>query len=384
MTAGAAAERCAEPFEGGDRNYTLTRLPGWLEMVEAPARIQPLRLSRRELAALPRGELLRYNDARKVWHANLGPFKTPQLLDLHDGLAEIVESNRQDGDKNKPAALVDSYPGLGKTTAVLDYARQYYREQIELRGQSAPGGHRRVPVIYIALTGSTQIRGLNEAICRFYGLPVSGNADTLAARAVDAVQSLATQAIVVDDIHFLDMARRDAQVMANHFKYLSNAFPVTLVYIGVGVAARGILDEGLSPAEALFAQFGRRTTPLTLPPFLAGTEQGRRDWRRLLLTIEQKLVLAGNHHGMIADELPDYLYARSTGHFASLMTLITRGCLRAMRTGEERLTTGLLDGVRNDAAAEKARAELAAAIKAGLFTTRPGQPGAGTSPEPAR
>lgn len=156
----------------------------WLAGDDRGPRTHPApRLSRRELAALPRGELLRYNDARKVWHANLGPFKTPQLLDLHDGLAEIVESNRQDGDKNKPAALVDSYPGLGKTTAVLDYARHYYLEQIELRGDSTPGGHRRVPVIYIALTGSTQIRGLNEAICRFYGLPVSGNADTLAARA---------------------------------------------------------------------------------------------------------------------------------------------------------------------------------------------------------
>jgi hypothetical protein len=59
------------------------------------------------------------------------------------------------------------------------------------------------------------------------------------------------------------------------------------------VAARGILDEGLSPAEALFAQFGRRTTPLALPPFLVETDQGRHDRRRLLLTIEQKLVLAG-------------------------------------------------------------------------------------------
>lgn len=36
----------------------------------------------------------------------------------------------------------------------------------------------------------------------------------------------------VDDIRFLGMARRDAQMMANHFKYLSNAFPVTLLYIG--------------------------------------------------------------------------------------------------------------------------------------------------------
>ena len=41
---------------------------------------------------------------------------------------------------------------------------------------------------------------------------------------------------------------------------------------------------------------------------------------------------------MLADDLADYLFARSTGHFASLMSLISRGCLRAIRTGAERLT----------------------------------------------
>ena len=87
---------------------------------------------------------------------------------------------------------------------------------------------------------------------------------------------------------------------------------------------------------------------------------------------------------MIADELPDYLYARSTGHFASLMTLVTRGCLRAMRTGEERLTAGLLDGVGTTPPPRRPAPRLAAAIKAGLFRDAPRQPGAGTSPEPAR
>jgi hypothetical protein len=37
-------------------------------------------------------------------------------------------------------------------------------------------------------------------------------------------------------------------------------------------------------------------------------------------------VLAGHHKGMVADDLADYLFAHSTGHFASLMTLITSGC----------------------------------------------------------
>ncbi len=356
---------------GEDRQYTLTRLPGFLHLVEAPPRAQPPHLSAKELDALPATDRLRHNDSRAVWHANLGPIRTPQLLDLHEHLAEIVEANRQDGDKNKPAALVDAYPGLGKTTAVLDYAKGYHQQQITLRGDMTENEHRRVPVIYIALTGNTHIKGLNQAICRFYGLPTTGNADTLAFRAVNAVLSLGTQVFVIDDIHFLDMRRRDAQAMANHLKYLSNAFPVTIIYIGVGVAARGLLREGMTTSEALFAQFGRRTTPLSLAPFLVETDQDRAQWRRLLLTIEQKLVLANKTPGMLADELSDYLYTRSTGHFASLMTLISRGCLRAIRSGQEQVSVELMDKVSNDAAAEDARKELAAAIAAGLFTTRP-------------
>jgi hypothetical protein len=83
------------------------------------------------------------------------------------------------------------------------------------------------------------------------------------------------------------------------------------------------------------------------------------------------VVLANKHRGMVADDLADYLYARSTGHFASLMTLVTRGCHRAIKTGEERLTVELLDRVKNDAASEHARQELAAALEAGRLSARP-------------
>ncbi len=207
-----------------DGHYSRTRLSGWLEMVDAPARAQPRTLTRVELGRLAKAQRLAYNDARAIWHANLGPIRTPQLLALHDGLAEIVESNRQDGDKNKPAALVDSYPGLGKTTAVLDYARQYHHEQITLHGDTTADGHRRLPVIYLSLTGNTQVKGLNEAICRFYNLPTHGTAERLGARAVDAVLSMHTTVIVIDDVHFLDVRRRDARAMANHLKYLSNDY----------------------------------------------------------------------------------------------------------------------------------------------------------------
>jgi hypothetical protein len=47
------------------------------------------------------------------------------------------------------------------------------------------------------------------------------------------------------------------------------------------------------------------------------------------------------------------------------MSLISRGCYRAVKTGAESLTAGLLDEVRIDQAAEDARGQLQAATGAG-------------------
>jgi hypothetical protein len=74
---------------------------------------------------------------------------------------------------------------------------------------------------------------------------------------------------------------------------------------------------------------------------------------------------------MLADELSDYLFARSTGHIGSLMTLINRGCQRAIRCGDERLSQDLLDRVKNDEASENARRELEAALESVKLTSRP-------------
>jgi hypothetical protein len=59
------------------------------------------------------------------------------------------------------------------------------------------------------------------------------------------------------------------------------------------------------------------------------------------------------------------------------MTLVNRGCQRAIRTGEERLTADLLDRVKIDAAAEKGRRELETALTAGRLRSTP-------APQPTR
>ncbi len=59
------------------------------------------------------------------------------------------------------------------------------------------------------------------------------------------------------------------------------------------------------------------------------------------------------------------------------MTLINRGCQRAVRTGAEVLSRELMDLVKNDAASEKARQELETAFEARRLTTRIGTRKAG-------
>jgi len=106
-------------------NLTLARKEGWRQFVDAARRQTPERLSRRQIRALGDGARMEYERARRVWHANLGPIRTPQLAALHEDLWNIVDSNAQDGDKPKGAVAIDAFPGLGKTTAVLAFAREF-------------------------------------------------------------------------------------------------------------------------------------------------------------------------------------------------------------------------------------------------------------------
>jgi hypothetical protein len=71
----------------------------------------------------------------------------------------------------------------------------------------------------------------------------------------------------VDDLHFLQWRNSSGIAISNHFKYIANEFPVTMIFIGVGLAARGLFSEGSDYQDAVLAQTGRRTTALGMEPF---------------------------------------------------------------------------------------------------------------------
>lgn len=326
-----------------------------------------------ELRALSADARADYDKRRRVWHANLGPLKTPQLAALHEDLWDIVDSNAQDGDKAKGAVAVDAAPGLGKTTAVLGFAKQFHQRELADNGAKTGQGHQRWPVCRVGLTGNTGMREFNRAMLDFYAHPGNqrGTSAEFVHKALDCALSCETRLLVVDDLHFLRWGRASGVEISNHFKYIANEFPVTLLFVGVGLARRGLFSEGSAYEDAVLAQTGRRTTRLGMHPFSVGDEKGRAEWRSTLLAIEQRLALCDKHPGMLADDLSDQLFARSTGNIGSLMTLVNRACQRAVRTGEEKLTEDLLNSVKTDAAADAARPELDVAIQAKKITTKP-------------
>lgn len=369
----ATKKQTAQPVsEARIDNLTLARKEGWQRFVDTPARLQPERMTRRELDALSEDAFDAYNRERREWHANLGPIKTPQLANLHEDLWDIVDSNAQDGDKAKGAVAIDAFPGLGKTTAVLDFARKYHQREVKEQGTTTGQGHERWPVCRVGLTGNTGMVEFNRAMLAFFAHPgVSrGNSAHFAHRALDCVLACETKLLIVDDLHFLRWRNTAGVEISNHFKYIANEFPVTLIFVGVGLAARGLFSEGHSYEDAVIAQTGRRTTKRDVQPFVINTDEGRREWRQPLLALEKRIVLVDKQPGMLADDLSDYLFARSTGHIGSLMTLINRGSQRAVRTGAENLSRELLDLVKNDAASEKGRQELQTAFESGRLTTR--------------
>jgi hypothetical protein len=353
----------------------MSRKEGWRRYVDTPLREQPDPLSPDQLKQLGTRAREDYDEDRDEWHANFKVLRTPQLEAVHDQLDLIVAAGRHDPDRVRGAAVIDALPGMGKTTAANTFARRLDRKEMRRHGPVTDEGHERVPVFRVGLTSHTTLRTLNRMICEFYGHPATdrANAAQLASHALDLVLSCQTQVGIIDDVHFIDHRRKDGLDVSNHLKWLANELPVTFIYAGVGLAERRFFAEGLTGENAVLAQTARRWTRLEVPPFEIVSPAGRQHWQSLLKATERHLVLARARPGMLT-ALSDYLFERSSGHIGSYVTLITRGCFKAIRTGEEKLTKQLLDTVRIDEASEQARQQLAASFAAGLLSSRPAAP----------
>lgn len=351
----------AQPLRGSFSTYE-----SWNRFTERVARKTPERLTMAQLVALSESSRVAYDQQRREWHANI-VLRSEQVDRLHQDLLDIVDSNLQDSDRVKSAAAIDAPPTMGKTTALRMFGRDFHRRRIAEVGEYLdPGAEttRHIPVCHVTLVGKPTIKALHQQLLGFYAHP-SGRSELrqalslsrdLARAAADCIARHDTRLIIIDDLHFLNMRTNDSIQVANQLKWLANEYDATFVFAGVALRESGLLREGRTGEDAALAQTFRRWTVLGMTSFALRTQADKREWARLMGSLDKAVVLSNGHPRMIQD-LSTYIFVRTGGNIGSLMDLIRRGTSRAIRTGHEKLDRELLDTIRLDEGAESGRAD---------------------------
>jgi hypothetical protein len=84
----------------------------------------------------------------------------------------------------------------------------------------------RIPVVRIGLSGNTTPKSLILQMLEFFAHPKrSGTTLEVTSSALDCALRCETQLIIIDDIHFLNLHRRDGREVSNTLKSLANDFP---------------------------------------------------------------------------------------------------------------------------------------------------------------
>ncbi len=188
-----------------------------------------------------------------------------------------------------------------------------------------------------------------------------GTAADFANRALDCVLSCETKLLIVDDLHFLNNAPRVCEI-SKQFKYISNEFPLTIIFIGIGLRQRGLYSDG-AYADGILGQSGRRITPLVCGSSPSTPRSIGGNGANCCFAIEKRVVLAHKHRGMLVDLLRLPVSSGASGRIGPLTTLINRACQRAVRTGTEYIDKELLERSAIDAASEQQRPEMRVKIR---------------------
>lgn len=336
-------------------HLTLGCKEGWAAYVHAPPPEPPERMTLCALHKLSSDATDEYNERRDVWHANIGTIHTAKVDAAIRQLRLFVRSNRQRYGL-KPALALTGFPGLGKTELVNAFAKSFHLEQIRRYGPTTASGSERWPVCRVGMTGLTGVKEFNWAFLNFYAHPGAGTTTQFRVQAQELVRECETRVLIIDDLHFLQNRYPTVADLSNQFKHIADNFHLTMIFVGIGLNQRSALLDSTGDYKSRETdQLLRMTAPVRLTRYTR-----TKDWQNLLLTIEQRLVLAKNSPGMLVEDLSDYLLRRSTGHIGSLMTLLRLGCVYAIDNGTERITKRLLDTIDIDSAADLARKQLVA------------------------
>ena len=329
----------------------------WQEYVNADLPLKPTKPSQANMRALSKDKtaLAAFNEQRMDYHDSFGPIMTSDLHYVHDQVLPLIYRNLRASPGARRGAVIDGDGTVGKTTIMASLGKVYEQE---MRKRYPAGRTRRndvyCPVAYVTLRGSTTTKGLTTKLANFYNTPYGKRAseDTITDLVVDNMKRCATTLVLVDDIGNVKMRTKSGQDINNHLKYLVNCVPATFIYAGIDVENSEFFSEGKADEKARKSQTLRRFLHLKIEPYRYNDAADIERWRKLLEVFEDNLILGHKARGALVG-LERYLWNRTSGYMGALSDLIRAGANKAILTGKEQITEGLLDTILLDQGAEE-------------------------------
>jgi AAA domain len=345
-----------ETLEGWTR-WRLTRR----DFVPAPV------ITAEEHAALTPRQRRLHDLHRVATHSNLAIQETPMSAFVSRQMRSLIETGAFcRGPDTRPGLMINGGACQGKTETACEALACYEDEWLALYDQnpSAAAGtlDLHVPAVYVRTPVKATPISACQRLLHFYGEPYKGmRLEDLIRTVKDAVFDHGTKAIVIDDITRLKMHREADQDVLDLIRELMS-LPATLILVGVGIPKSGLLrdgrkdpktgqwlfppvkDRGRSRNDDAPGQTDLRFELIDLDRFSYGAPGGPAAWTAHLVGIEQQLRLLNDCDGTLSGgSMPEYLFGRTSGIIGLLKKLIQAGCRRAIETGAETITAGLLD-----------------------------------------
>jgi hypothetical protein len=314
----------------------LTSLAGWRQFAgEMPA--VPGLLDTATWQDLDPGKRASYDDDRIAHHSRLLVVQTPAVRDVVTTGRRLAHMNRS-APFGRSGLIVSGPARTGKTTAITQLGKTI--EVIHRRRYPGCGDH--IPVIYITAPPAATPRMIAAEFARFLGIPVTRQANiTDIIEAVCGVcADVRTTAVLVDEIHNLNIATRTGAEASDTLKYFSERIPATFVLAGINVERAGLLSGPRGE------QIAGRYSMVRTSPF---PQDGQ--WATLVAAIEGSLRLHRHRPGTLP-RLAGYLHQRTGGMIGSLLWLIRSAAIQAVTDGTEKITRASLDAIPVDIASQ--------------------------------
>ncbi|MEW1583476.1 TniB family NTP-binding protein [Streptomyces microflavus] len=282
-------------------------------------------------------------EERLDYHSRFVILSTPTMAKISLTLRRLMILNRRHNGTARRGLFISGPPTTGKTTTLQQLGRSFHLADRARRG--APGDH--LPVVFLSVPPAATPKMLVSELARYVDLPITARMNQ--ARITDIVcaslRDLATQLVLVDDIHLLNTRTRSGAETSDQMKHLSERIPATFVYAGVAIEESPLLTGNRG------AQLAGRFKMVRNPPLAHGTITQRNAWEGLIRGMDQALRLNAHREGALVRHAP-YLHLRTGGRIGSLSALIREAAIAAILDGTEKITKALLNDIELDQLAE--------------------------------